>query len=156
MYSAVSSLCSGFVPPNFLTPDQLAAIVEDPTAEEIHRGTKLTPAIQVCFQATYYKVQIVLEVTVLQESLSIVLVIPMNSKSSTFDVYRAIPLHQPNEDGTTASVYRFAHEFLAIATDNSQYAELTATTFSQNVLEQIESNCAVKVLPSQLMNLFFV
>ena len=71
-----------------------------------------------------------LEVTVLQEGLSIVLGIPMNSKSSTFDDYRVIPLHQPNEDGTTASVYRFS-QFVAIATDNSQYAELSATTLSQ-------------------------
>ena len=46
MYSAVSSLSSGFVPPKFLTPDQLAAIVEDLTAEEIRRGTKLTTAIK--------------------------------------------------------------------------------------------------------------
>ena len=90
MYSAVSSLSSGFVPPNFLTPDQLAAIVEDITAEEIRRGTKLTPATPVGFEALYYEIQIVLEVTVLQEGLSIVLGIPMNSKSSTFDVYRAI------------------------------------------------------------------
>ena len=90
----------------------------------------MTPAIQVGFEATNYKVQIVLEVTVLQEGLSIVLGILMNSKSSTFDVYRAIPLHQPNEDGTTASLYRFSHEFVAIATDNSQYAELSATTLS--------------------------
>ena len=52
-------------------------------------------------------------------------------KSSTFDVYRAIPLHQPNEDATTASVYRFSHEFLAIANDDSQYAELRNTTLSQ-------------------------
>ena len=72
-----------------------------------------------------------LEVTVLQEGLSIVLGIPMNSKSSTFDIYRAIPLHQPNDDQNTASVYRFANEFLAIATDNSQYAELSGTTLSQ-------------------------
>ena len=55
----------------------------------------------------------------------------MNSKSSTFDVCRAIPLHQPNEDGTTVSVYHFSHEFVAIAIDNSQYAELSATTLSQ-------------------------
>ena len=91
----------------------------------------MTPAIQIGFEATYYEVQIVLKVTVLQESLSIVLAITMNSKSLAFDVYRAIPLHQPNEDGTTASAYRFYHEFVAIATDNSQYAELSATTFSQ-------------------------
>ena len=35
MYFAVSSLSSGFVPTNFLTPDQLAAIVDYLTAEEI-------------------------------------------------------------------------------------------------------------------------
>ena len=91
----------------------------------------MTPTIQVGFEATYYEVQFVLEVTVLQEGLSIVLVIPMNSKSATFDVYGANPLHQPNEAGTTASVYRFSHEFMAIATDNSKYAELSATTLSQ-------------------------
>ena len=72
-----------------------------------------------------------LEVTVLQKGLSIVLGIPMNSKSSTFDVYRAIPLHQPNENGTTAPIYHFSHEFVAIATDSSKYAELSATTLSQ-------------------------
>ena len=131
MYSAVSSLSSGFVPPNFLTPDQLAAIIEDLTTEEIRGGSKLTPAIQLGFEATYYEVQIVVEVTDLQEGLSIVLGKPMNSKSSTFDVYHAIPLHQPIGDRTTASVYHFPHEFLAVPTDNSQYAELSATTFIQ-------------------------
>ena len=119
MYSAVSSLSSGFVLPSFLTPDQLAAIVKDLTEEEIRRGTKLAPAIQVGFEATFFEVQIVLEVTVLQEGSSIVLAIPMNSKPSTFDIYLAIPLCQPNEDETTASVYRFANEFLAIATNIS-------------------------------------
>ena len=131
MFSVVSWLSSGLVPPKFLTPDQLPAIVENLTAEQIRRGTKLTPAIQIGFEATYYEVQLVLEVTVLQEGLSTILGIPMNSKSYTFDVYRAIPLHQPNEDGTTASVYRFPHEIVAIATDKSQYAELSATTLSQ-------------------------
>ena len=130
MYCAVSSLSSGFVPPSFFTPDQLAAIVEDLTVEEIPRGTKLTPALQVGFEAIYYEFQIVLAVTVLQEGLSIVLGIPMNSKSSTFDVCRSIPLHKPNEDGTTASVYHFSL-FVAMATDNSQYAELSVTTLSQ-------------------------
>ena len=72
-----------------------------------------------------------LEVTVLREGSSIVLGIPVNSKSSTFDVYRAIDLHQANEDGTTASVYRFSHELVAIATDNSKYAEFSAAFLSQ-------------------------
>ena len=69
--------------------------------------------------------------SLLEEGLSIALGTLINSKSSTFDVYRAIPLHQLNEDGTTASVYHFSHEFVAIATDNSQYAKLSATTLNQ-------------------------
>ena len=155
MYSAVSSRSSGFASPNFLTPDQLAAIVEDHTAEEIRRGTKLTRAIQVGFEATYYEVQTVLEVTVLQEGLSIVLGIPINSKSSAFDVYRFIPLHQPNDDGTTAAVYCFSYEIVAIATDNSKYSELSATTFSQ-CSGTNQNISAVKVFPPQRLRLFFV
>ena len=94
--------------------------MKDLTEEEMRRCTKLTLAIQVGFEVTYYEVQIVLEVTVWQEGLSIILSIPMNSKSSTGEIYRAIPLHQPNEDETKPSLYRFANECLAIATDNSQ------------------------------------
>ena len=131
MYSTVSSLCSGFVPPSCLSPGHLAVIVADFTTEEVRRGLELTLIIQIGSEVAYYEVQIVLDVTVLQEGLSTVLGIPMNSKLSTFDVYRAIPLHQPNEDGTTASVYHFSHEFMAIATDNSQYAKLSATTLNQ-------------------------
>ena len=92
---------------------------------------KLAPSLQVGFEATYYEVQIVFEFTVLQEGFSNVLGIPTKSKSSNFDVYRAFPLHQRNEDGTTAAVYHFIHESVAFATDKSQYAELSATSLNQ-------------------------
>ena len=55
----------------------------------------------------------------------------MNSKSSTFDVYHAVPLYQPNDDSTTASLYQLSHPFLAISTDNTQFAELGASTLQQ-------------------------
>ena len=97
LYSAVSSLSSGYVTPNFLTPNRLAEILHELTMEEVHRGTKLTPAIQVGYEATYYEVQIVLEVSILASGISVVLGIPMNSKSATFNILRAIPLYQPNE-----------------------------------------------------------
>ena len=130
MCSAVSSLFFGFVSPSLLARDQLAAIVEDLTAEQIRRGTRLTTAIQVGFEATCCGVKLVLEVTVLQEGLSVVLGIPMTSKSSIFDVYCAIPLCQPNKDRTT-SILHLSHEFVAIATDDSQYAELSGTALNQ-------------------------
>ena len=54
MFSAVSSLSAGYVPPSFHAPYKLDAIVEHLTTEEIQQDTKLTPAIQVGFEATYY------------------------------------------------------------------------------------------------------
>ena len=130
-YSAVSSLLSGYDTPNFLTANRLAKIVHELTMEEVHRGTKLTPAIQVGYEATYYEVQIVLEVSSLAFGISVVLGRPMNSKSATFNILRAIPLYQPNEDGSTASLYQFRQDYLAIATDKSQYAELGVATLQQ-------------------------
>ena len=55
----------------------------------------------------------------------------MNSKSSTFDIYLATLLYQPNADGDTASLYQFSNPFLAISPDNTQFAELGASTFQQ-------------------------
>ena len=123
LYSEVSSISSGYVNPKFLTPNPLAEIVHELTMEEVHRGAKLTPALQVGYEATYYEVQIVLEVSILASGISVVLGIPLISKSATFNILRKIPLYQPNEDGSTASLYQFRHDYLAIATDKSQYAE---------------------------------
>ena len=110
LYPAVSVLLSGYVTTNFLTPNHLAEIVHELTIKEVHRSTKLTPAIQVGYEATYYEVQILLEVSILASGISVVLGIPMNSKSATFKNFRAFPLYQPNEDGSTASLYLFRHD----------------------------------------------
>ena len=131
LFSAFSSLSSGHATPNFLTPIHLAEIVHELTMEEVHRGTKLTPAIQVGYEASYYEVQMVLEVTILASSISVVLEIPMNSKSVKFNLLRAIPLYQPNEDGSIAFLYQFRHDFLAVAIDKSQYAELSVAMLQQ-------------------------
>ena len=89
---------------------------------------KLSPAIRVGHEALYYEIYLVLESTFLSSGLSVVLGIPMNSKSSTFDIYLATPLYQPNADGDTASFYHFLNPFLGISTDNTQFAELGAST----------------------------
>ena len=99
--------------------------------EEILCGTKLTPAIQDGYEAWYYEVQIVLQVSILASGISVVLRIPMNSKSATFNLLRSIPLYQLNEDGSTASWYQFRHDYLAIATDKSRYAQLRVATLQQ-------------------------
>ena len=55
----------------------------------------------------------------------------MISKSTTFDIYHAIPLYQPNNDEKTASLYTFTNPSLAISTDNRRFAELGAHTLQQ-------------------------
>ena len=132
LFSTLSSLAAGYVTPQFLLPDQLASIVKELANDEIIRGTKLSPAIRVGHEAIYYEIQLVLEVTLLSSGLSVVLGIPMNSKSSTFDIYLATPLYQPNTDGDTASLYQFPNPFLAISTDNTQFAEMGASTLQQS------------------------
>ena len=84
------------------------------------------------------------EIYVFQEGLSVVLGIALKSNSSTFNVYRANALHHPNEEWTRASVYHFSHEFVPLANDNSQYAELISSTLKINVpgkSHQVLSKC---------------
>ena len=82
-------------------------------------------------EAIFYELQIVLEVTMLPKGISFVLGIPMNSKSATYNVFRAEPLTQPNDDGKAASVYQFAKPYVAISTDNTDFAKLAASTLQQ-------------------------
>ena len=131
LFSTLLSLAAGYVTPQFLLPDQLASIVEELANDEILRGTKLSPAIRVGHEAIYYEIHFVLEVTLLSSGLSVFLGIPMNSKSSIFDIYLATPLYQPNADSDTASLYQFSNPFLAIPTDNTQFAGLGASTLQQ-------------------------
>ena len=111
LFSTLSSLAAGYVTPQFLLPDQQASILTELANDEILRGTKLSPAIRNGHEAIYYEIQLVLEVTFLSSGLSVVLGIPMNSKSPNFDIYLATPLYQPNVDGNNASLYQFANSF---------------------------------------------
>ena len=101
LYSTISSLASGYITPQFLLPQQVAQIVKDLADDEVKRGTKLSPAIRPGFEAIYYEIQLVLEVTLIPRGISVILGIPMNSKSSTFDIYHATPLYQLNNDQKT-------------------------------------------------------
>ena len=130
-FSIISSLATGHITPQFLLPAQLATFVQELAAEEFRKGSKPTPTIPSVFEAIYYEFQIVLEVTMLPKGISFVLGIPMNSKSATYNVFQAEPLYQPNDDGKTASVYQFPKPYVAIATDNTNFAELAASTLQQ-------------------------
>ena len=99
--------------------------------EESYRGTKRTPAKQPGFETVHYESQLVLKVMLIPRGISAVLGVPLNSKSSTFNVYNATPLYQPNGDNKTASLFQFPNPFLAVAEDDFRYAELDSSTLQQ-------------------------
>ena len=72
-----------------------------------------------------------LKVSILASGISVVLGTPMNWKSASFNILRAIPLSQPHEDGSTAFLCPFGLDYLVIASDNSQYAKIGVTTLQQ-------------------------
>ena len=131
LFSTISSLASGQITPQFLLPQDIAGIVCTLSEEESYRGTKLTPVRQPGFEGLYYEIQLVLEVTLIPRGVSVVLGVPMNSKSSTFNVYHATPLYQPNGDNKTASLLQLPKPYLAVAEDDSRYAELDSSTLQQ-------------------------
>ena len=55
----------------------------------------------------------------------------MTSKSATFNLLRELPLYQPSEDGSIASLYQFRHDYLTIAIDKSPYAKLGVAMLQQ-------------------------
>ena len=82
-----------------------------------------------------------LEVTILQERLSIFLGMPMHSILFTFDVYCVFRLNQPNEEKRTVSVYHLSHELVAMATDISQNAELVVATLHWRSGRNLDKLC---------------
>ena len=67
----------------------------------------------------------------LPKGISFILDIPMNSTSATYSVLQEKTFYQPNDDGKTASVYQFPKPDVTIATDNTNFAELAASTQQQ-------------------------
>ena len=67
----------------------------------------------------------------LPKSFSFVHGIPMHSKSATYNVFQAESLYQPNNHSMIASAYQTFSPYMAIATDNTNFAELAASTLHQ-------------------------
>ena len=98
--------------------------------KEVDRGIELTPVIQIGYEAKYYEVQIVLEVSILASGISAVLGMPVKICQIQFFPCNSI-VSAPNENGSTASLYQFRHDYSATATDKYRYAELGVTTLQR-------------------------
>ena len=96
----------------------------------------------------FYKIQLIFEVSLLSRDISVVLEFPMNSKSSTINIYHASTLHQSNNNDDTDSVLQIDDPFLAVVlpltTINLQRLPLQPCS---SVHETIVLNFATKAFP---------
>ena len=72
-----------------------------------------------------------LDVTLISRGIPVVLGVPVNSKSSTFNMNQATPLYQPNGDTKTASLFMLPKPFLVVVEDDYRYVELDSSTLQQ-------------------------
>ena len=79
-------------------------------------------------ETIYNGLQIVLEVTLLPKGISSVLGISMSSKSTAYNGFQAEFLIRHKDDSRTASNYQFPKPYVAIATENANFAELATST----------------------------
>ena len=97
LFSTFSSLAGGYITPQFLLSKQTAEIVKELAVDEVTHGRRLSLVIRPRFEAKFYEIQIFLEVTLIPQGISVILGIPMVSKSSRYDIYHATPFCQPKQ-----------------------------------------------------------
>ena len=85
--SIISTTATGHITPQFRFPIQFATIVQDVTAEEFRKGSKLAHAMPLGFEAIYYELQTVLEVTMLPKCVSFVLGIPLKNQDRDLKLF---------------------------------------------------------------------
>ena len=56
---------------------------------------------------------------------------PLNKKSGLYDIYQAVPIHQPIPETKTANLFAFDKEFFAISEDRVTYSELSVGDITQ-------------------------
>ena len=88
LISKMSSLPTGNITPQFMLPTQLATVGKELTPEDIRGSSKLEPAKPSLFEAIYYELRIVLEITMLPRGISFVLGNPMKSISATYKFFK--------------------------------------------------------------------
>ena len=116
---------------NSCFPHNLLQLWQELAAKEFCKGSKLTRVIPSEFGAIFYELQILLEDTLLSKGICFALSNAMNSKSATQNVFQGGSFYQPKDDGKSACVYHFPKTYVMVATENTNFAELAASTLQQ-------------------------
>ena len=121
---ALSSLTRGYIPATLVPPEVLTSILDgiqlDKTQEAIPRTELMT----------YYGFELVQSTVITGTGINVLINIPVHHTMGLHDVYRATPLPQPANGGSTATQYKFVNTHLLVSERRDNFAEIPGEVIS--------------------------
>ena len=142
LLGAVAPLSNGKLPMAIIDRKSLEAILTAVGAQLLRDDERLTLAIPLSEPLAYYEAELVRQVTSTEAGLVITLAVPLTTRELVLDVYQAITLPMPNDDGKTATRWRPEAPLLAISRSHKESAMLQWHQLDQCVGTASMSICA--------------
>ena len=142
LLGAIAPLSRGQLPIALVDRKSLEAIMAKVGAELLRDDERLTLAIPLSEPLAYYEADLVRQVTSTDAGLVITLAVPLTTRELVLDVYEAITLPMPNDDGTTATRWRLEAPLIAISRSHKESAILDWRQLDQCVGTDKISICA--------------
>ena len=147
------------IPISLVPRESLIAILESIHRSQRIAEDRLTLAIPMTDLLSYYDAQLVREVATLDTGILLTLAIPMSSRQTAFNMYKADRISMPRTDSSQALMWVTEGPYLAISEDSIERAILSRENFD-NCLGSAHFKVCHESLASQLgssclANLYF-
>ena len=116
---ALAALAKGFIPAALIPPKALLKVLNNIQVDGMQEAIPRTEL------SAYYGFELVENVVLTDESINVLLNIPMHFASGAYRVYKAVAIPQPIDDGNTATRYIFKQNQFLQSNRRDSFAEAT-------------------------------
>ena len=116
---ALNSLANGRLPATLVQPERLLKMLEGLQLRDVHESIPRKDFL------TYYNFELVSATVFTENGLNIQLNIPVHHTNGYHNVYRAIAVPQPIDDGPTATRYSLDRTVLLVSRRKDSFAEIS-------------------------------
>ena len=122
MMNSIQPLLKNYLLMSLVPRQALLAILEDVASEQWRKSDRLSLAIPMDEIIAYYESQLLRDVLVVEQGLTMRFAIPLATKDSAFKVFRAIAVPMPQPEPDLAINWKLAAPYLAISENNKKSA----------------------------------
>ena len=116
---ALSRLARGYIPATLVPPKVLRQVLNG------RKLDRMQEAITRSDLMTYYGFELVESIVLIETAVNVLINVPVHHTNGFHKVYRAVPVPQPIEDGSTATRYSFSRSYIMISQRKDNFAEVT-------------------------------